>query len=340
MNLFSLCIACAFLLSLLNINFVWLIFKKMFEISGCTYKQMLSDLKNDIPSSTRSGRALGERIFLGYLLQTSGNADATKKLFRLFESATALPIFPFMVIVLSFTIFQSVKTVFLPIGISVIAVTDIVFTVLYFYYKKCYPLSSFAIDRIEENLAYERIVNHKSKITRILKNTALAVVMIVFAVQINNYIFKLSADENYNNSQIQYSYKDLDYNTVIEALASENYDIESRAVSYKFIDTQKLKCSACGIKDDIVFEFYQYTDDETVDLVYDQLCFNVLRCANSDNYEETDISYNGKMFTFSNEGITYIVVYKNNTVVFSFEPEGSDEIINLLYKIGYLEYDE
>lgn len=93
-----------------------------------------------------------------------------------------------------------------------------------------------------------------------------------------------------------------------------------------------------GIKGDSKFEFYDYSDNESIDLVYSQIVNDIAPDIENSEREshETYMPDGNKMFTIVINGVFYLVMYKNDTLVYAYSPESLDEINEILIRIGYL----
>lgn len=108
--------------------------------------------------------------------------------------------------------------------------------------------------------------------------------------------------------------------------------------SFWDIDEDKLLHVAAGLKGNSKFEFYGYSDDETVDLVYEQIVYQTapdLEPSERESYE-TSLSDGNKMFTIVMDGVHYLVMYRNDTVIYAYSSNSLDEINEILADIGYL----
>ena len=87
-----------------------------------------------------------------------------------------------------------------------------------------------------------------------------------------------------------------------------------------------------------IYSFYEYSDDETVDLVYNQIVYLTapeLENVERENYETT-LSDGDRVFTILIDDVYYLVMYRNDTVVYAYSPDSLNEIKEILTGIGYL----
>ena len=115
----------------------------------------------------------------------------------------------------------------------------------------------------------------------------------------------------------------------------ETYEIP---VTYWELDENKLMYVCAGVKGEDKFEFYEYSDVETTDLVYNQISYRVSPDMEPSEREkhETELPGGNKMFTAVVDGVYHLVMYQGNTVVYAYSPDSLDEINDILIQIGYL----
>lgn len=127
-----------------------------------------------------------------------------------------------------------------------------------------------------------------------------------------------------------------DVHTVVTEAGFETANIPT---TYWMYEEKKLGNVVSGLKDGAGFEYYEYYDDETVDLVYNQICSDIAPEMTDQPREEWSQSLpdGGERCTLTRDGVTYDVLYWGNTVVYAHAPEGSEEITDLLVKLRYIE---
>ena len=100
-----------------------------------------------------------------------------------------------------------------------------------------------------------------------------------------------------------------------------------KAVSYTHLEKGESKV-----------EFYEYSDGETTDGVYNRISYDFnqdLEFKEREKYERK-LEQGGKIFEISVDGIDNIVAYRDNTVVYGRCPEQErDEIVKIIEKMGY-----
>ena len=130
----------------------------------------------------------------------------------------------------------------------------------------------------------------------------------------------------------------LNHSELIALLNEKGYETANIPTTYWEINESKLLNVAAGVKGDSKFEFYEYSDDETVDLVYNQIVYLTapeLENVERENYETT-LSDGNRVFTILIDDVYYLVMYRNDTVVYAYSPDSLNEIKEILTGIGYL----
>lgn len=143
-----------------------------------------------------------------------------------------------------------------------------------------------------------------------------------------------SGDTNQNKQSIT---KKIDFTTVHNLLTEKNFETANIPTTYWFHDENKLTNVVAGNKNDAHFEFYEYTDGNTTDAVYNSIIYDIspdLENTEREKYE-TNLQGEGKMFSLVKEDIYNIVIYKDNIVIYTYFQEGQNEIQDILTQLGY-----
>ena len=129
-----------------------------------------------------------------------------------------------------------------------------------------------------------------------------------------------------------------DFYDVREAVSDAGFETANIPTTYWMYEEKKLGNVVSGLKDGAGFEYYEYYDDETVDLVYNQICSDIAPEMTAQPREEWSQSLpnGGERCTLTRDGVTYEVLYWGNTVVYAYAPEGSEEITDLLVELNYI----
>lgn len=130
-----------------------------------------------------------------------------------------------------------------------------------------------------------------------------------------------------------------DFYDVHTAVTEAGFETANIPTTYWRYEEQKLGNVVSGIKGEAAFEFYEYSDDETVNLVYNQICYDIYPEMEPQRWgeESKSLPNGGEMFTLNRDQVTYYVLYWGNTVVYAHAPEGSEEITSLLADLHYIQ---
>lgn len=129
-----------------------------------------------------------------------------------------------------------------------------------------------------------------------------------------------------------------DFTAVHAILTERDFETANIPTTYWFYDENKLKNVVSGIKEDMAFEYYEYTDGETTDGVFNRISYDISQDMEQAEREkcETPLSGGGRMFTLTEDGIRSIVLYKSNTVIYAYSSEEEQEIQEILAELGYI----
>lgn len=131
------------------------------------------------------------------------------------------------------------------------------------------------------------------------------------------------------------------FSDVHSVLSERGFETANIPTTYWFIEESKLANVVSGRKGDMAFEFYEYADSETVDLIFNQISYDISKDIEIDEREKqiVELSDGSKMFTLTQNGVFSIVVYKEDTLVYAHSPETSTEIEDILMELGYIKKD-
>lgn len=176
---------------------------------------------------------------------------------------------------------------------------------------------------------------HKAKITVI--SIFIGILFLVLLVRgnfPNGNVDRIPKEHTkHTNSRITEKVNSADVHTILSERGFETANIPT---TYWFYDKNKLRNVVSGIKGDTAFEFYEYTDNETTDGVYNRISHDISQDMEQNEREkhETDLQNSGKMFTLTENGTDSVVLYKNNVVIYAYSPEGENEIKDILTELG------
>lgn len=144
-------------------------------------------------------------------------------------------------------------------------------------------------------------------------------------------------NSNQNSNQSSYRSAISIQADLITILNEKGFETANVPTTYWEIDENKLEHVAAGVKGNSKFEFYGYSDSETVDSVYNRIIY--LTAPNMENSEreshEVSLSDGNKIFTASVGNVYYLVMYRNDTVIYAYSHGSLNEINEILTEIGY-----
>ena len=128
-----------------------------------------------------------------------------------------------------------------------------------------------------------------------------------------------------------------DFYDVHTVLSNRKFETANVPTTYWLYDESKLSNVVSGIKNDTLFEFYEYTDGETTDLVYNRISYDLSPNMEPDERDRLSVvlPHRGKLFTLIENGVCSIVAFWDNTVIYAHSPETSTEIADILIELGY-----
>lgn len=199
-------------------------------------------------------------------------------------------------------------------------------------YRKHNPLDAVTAEKLSEKREHSRQKRKKE----ILVYTLIGMLFLGMLLFFMKGIVSVSQRPSYPSPQRTAVSIQVD---LITRLNDMGYETENVPTTYGGLDEHKLEHVAAGVKGDSKFEFYGYSDGETVDLVYHQMVY--LTAPEIENTEREDheavLPDGDRMFTIEQDGIHYLVMYRNNTVIYAYSPYSLNEINEILTEIGYLE---
>lgn len=127
--------------------------------------------------------------------------------------------------------------------------------------------------------------------------------------------------------------------TVETALKQKDYETYEIPVTYWEYDEEKLVDVRAGIKDGSKFEFYDYSNGDTVDGVYNRIVYNLTadwESADRDAHQ-MDMPDGGKRFHAIIDGVHQLCVYRDDVLIYAYSADGLKEINEILREIGFAE---
>lgn len=206
-------------------------------------------------------------------------------------------------------------------------------------YRRKYPLDEVMAEKLKVKRRKEKEEGRKHRV----KNRVVYTLVGAFFLGILLFFMKgVSSISQFQQFQQPQQTAIATQAELITLLNEKGYETANVPTTYWEMDEDKLLHVAAGVKGDSKFEFYGYSDDETVDLVYNEIVYRTTpELENSEREShEIHLSDGSKMFLIIMDDVYYLVMYRNDTVIYAYSPDSFDEINEILIDIGYLGKDD
>ncbi|MGI5897145.1 MAG: hypothetical protein ACOX6U_09345 [Oscillospiraceae bacterium] len=338
MNELTFGILFSILLLPVNLYCSFWIFKEVLNLAGMTFKEFIS-LPHAPFASGRTRLKRRQRFVFGLFEKKSSNPEKSRKLLRLYGIST-LPGLAGLILAEYGAISQHAdKATHLLIGNLMLILVNVGLAAAGRIYRRNHPLNEQTAAMLAAKRKKEAENGQK---TRTKDFVVYSVVGVFFLVVLAGFhlgiasVFSGAPPANGSGQSAQF--QTIRFNDVNTILRDNGFETANIPTSYWFYDESKLANVAAGTKGNTKIEFYEYTDGETTDGVYNSISYQL-----SPDLEfqqraecETYLTGGGKMFTIAQHGISSLVLYQNNTVIYAHSPKSSNEIESILTQMGYL----
>lgn len=304
--------------------------RELFALSGMTFWEFIQKGQDRVPMATshRHSRSRRNRAILAVLLETSEDREETLRLFKRYCYST-LPAFLTFIPSLIPGMWENWQ-VFLVWDV-VLFLAGLVIKAQGKGYRKKHRLDPLQEEKLEARQRQQNktFLTGKSLVVYGLVGLFF-LVMFVVIVTGGGQLFRMGGSQRSVAP---------DFYDVHTAVTEAGFETANIPTTYWMYEEQKLGNVVSGIKGEAAFEYYEYSDDETVDLVYNQICYDIDPEVTDQKREEWSqaLPNGGERFTLTQDGVTYDVLYWGNTVVYAHAPEGSEEITDLLVDLHYIQ---
>lgn len=325
------CIAFSILLVPINFCCSFWLFKEALNLTAMTVREFVKDnyLKIPIGKGSIHRRRKTHRFIVNFFNEKSSDAQKSIRLMRFFGCCTLLGLPALM---LAFYSAISVKYLdYILIADLILFAANVIIFIEGRIYIKNNPLDPSAEETLSLKRAEEGSLNFKSIIIYIL-------VALIFFGFLFFMMTAISKIVTFNQTQETTESASFVRQDLVSLLDENGYETANVPTTFWKLDERKLLDVAAGVKEGGKFEFYSYIDGETVDLVYNQILYQTTSEFENKEREkyETKLSNRSKIFEVEIDEIYYLVMYKNNTVIYAFSKNSPDEIHDILKSIGYL----
>ena len=303
--------------------------RELFALSGMTFWEFVQKGEGRVPTATssRHSRSRRNRAILSLLMETSRDQEETLPLFKRYCYSTSLAFLPFIPSLIP-GMWDNWK-VFLAWDVALF-LAGLVIKAQGRGYREKHRLDPLQ----EEELEARQRRQNKTFLTK----KSLVVYGLVGLYFLGLFVVIITGGGQIFRAGDNQQRVAPDFYDVHEAVSDAGFETANIPTTYWRYEEQKLGNVVSGLKDGAGFEYYEYYDDETVDLVYNQICSDIAPEMTAQPREEWSQSLpnGGERCTLTRDGVTYEVLYWGNTVVYAYAPEGSEEITDLLVELNYI----
>lgn len=325
------CIVFSILLFPINFCCSFWLFKEALNLSEMTVREFVKDNYSKTPIASKSSHRLKrtQRFIAKFFHEKSSDAKKSIRLTRTFGFCTFLGLPALMLAFYSAISVQYLDYVL--IADLILFTANVIIFVCGRIYSKNNPLDP----SIEEELSRKRAEEGNLKFKSIIIYFIVALFFFGFL-----FFFMITISNTFTSNHVQeptQSASNIQQDLIL-LLSETGYETADVSTTFWKLDEHKVCNVAAGVKGESRFEFYSYTDSETVDLVYNQIVYQTAPNLENDEREkyETILSKSSKIFEAEIDESYYLVMYKNNTVIYAFSKTSPDEFHVILKSIGYL----
>lgn len=337
MPLMTLNVIFAVLMLPFNLYCSFWIIKIPLNMTGTSFRELLEDFSGVTFTNTRHGTRKRQRALFYYLAEKTGDPKKAMKIMRTYMASTVPGLAAFILAQYIAISTNPNKLTYALIGNCALLIINLALLAAGKVYSKKHPLD----ERTAEKLNAEKEKNSKKRVSNIIAYTIVGgfflTIIVGFILETGNMYTMPTDNTNQSVGTSSQAPQVINYSTVDSLISRIGFSTGAEP-SYGDLDSRKLLRTVAGRYEDAVFEFYEYTDSETTDLIYNSISYDIAPNLEFKEKEqlEKSIPGDGKMFTFTQDGITYYVLYRSNTAVYAFAPENSSLITDILYKLGYI----
>lgn len=313
------------------------IFREALNTAGITFREFLNHFSDsNAPVGKKQLEKNQKRIFY-YLSEKSQKPEAIRKLLRLYGFSILPGIAALVLAQFSAISGNENKLKYAFIGNIILAFINAVVFLAGKIYRRKNPLNEKEAELLDVKRKRERENGRNFNVKNIIVYVAVGLFFAAVLFIFGSVFFGVAQNHLKNNDSQSYT-QEADFHIVHSVLNSKGFETANIPTTYWMYDEDKINFVCAGIKADIIFEYYEYADGETTDEVYRHIVYDIFSEANAELYAEyeNEIKTGGKMFLFAENGVSNVVLYKNNTVIFSCFPENTNEIYDILTMLGYI----
>lgn len=331
----TLSIAFSIILLPVNLRCAFWLFQEALNLTGMTFKEFLETTSSErlSPSTGRHRFRKRQRFFINFFKEHSLDPQKSIRLLWAFGICTLPSLAALSLAEYAAMHVNKLKYAF--IGNLILVVINIALVIWGKIYRNNHPLDDVTAEKLNAKRIREKEHSRKNQAKSIV------VYALVGAFFFGILLFFMMGISGISRSQPHQQFQQTAISIradLITLLSEKGYETANIPTTYWEIDENKLLHVAAGVKGDSKFEFYGYSDDETVDLAYNQMVYltaPALEDAERDSHE-TMLPDGNRIFTIAIDGMYHLVMYRNDTVIYAYSPDSLNEINEILTAIGYL----
>lgn len=318
-----------------NICCAFWLFREAMNLTGMTFKEFLETTSSETLSLNTGRRTLRkrQRFLTRFFKEKSSDPQKSIRLLWTFGICTLPGLAALCLAEYAAMHIDKLKYAF--IGNLILVAINIGLVIWGKIYRKNHPLDDVTAEKLNTKRMQDKEHYRKNRTKNIIVYSIVGAFFLGILLFFMMGISSISQSRQHQQSQQSAILVHAELTTLLN---EKGYETANIPTTYWEIDEDKLLHVAAGVKGDSKFEFYGYSDDETVDLVYDQIVY--LTAPELENAEreshETILPDGNRMFTIVIDGVYYLVMYRNDTVIYAYSPDSLNEINEILTGIGYL----
>lgn len=318
---------------LLPVNFYcafWLL-REALNLTGMTFKEFTEYHNTKMLNINvhRHRMIRIQRLLADFFYENSSNPKKSIRLTRTFGFCALFGLGALCIA--TYAAINPDKQKYAFIGNMILLVINIALAVLGRVYGKSNPIDALTAEKLEAKREHNREDRTKNIIVYAIVGALFFGVLFFFMAGTAGIVHSEQM-QKFSQSAISIQAE------LITVLNEKGYETANVPTTYWEFDENKLEHIAAGVKGDGRFEFYGYSDGETVDLVYNQIVYCTapdMENAERENHEVL-LPDGNRMFTALIDEVYYLVMYRNDTVIYAYSSDSLGEINEILAEIGYL----
>lgn len=331
-----------FSILLLPVNFCcafWM-FREVLKLSKLTFREFLRLTSHQTLPSGRLCSNRRRNFLFRFFAETSSDPQRSSKLLWVYGISTLPGLAALLLAEYAAISSHPDKIKFAFIGNVILVFVNIGLVFAGRIYRENHPLDEMTADILAEKRRKEKQEDGRRNRKKYIIIYAIVgafffTILLGFHLGIADVFSDLRGGSDHGQTMHSNRISHSDVNTV---LVQQGFETANIPTTYWFYDENKLANVCAGVKDDTKFEFYEYTDGETTDGVYNSILYDITQDMEFDERveHETRLPDGNKMFTVIIDSVYHLVMYQGDTVVYAYSSKSLDEINDILARIGYL----